>query len=84
MVGTAQLLTAVLLASCSWGSAQAHVSGMTHIVVPCYNEETRLPIQKFLQYTSDEVGHHIAPVTCELRCAATLTDSRFGRSRVSV
>jgi hypothetical protein len=38
------------------GVARASVPvGVTHVVVPCYNEEKRLPIQKFLQFTSDEV-----------------------------
>ena len=46
------LLAVVLVSACT-GSV-AHVSGTTHIVVPCYNEETRLPIQKFLQFTADE------------------------------
>ena len=46
-------LAAVLLLSSMVG-AQARVIGTTHIVVPCYNEEKRLPVQKFLQFTSDE------------------------------
>jgi hypothetical protein len=35
--------------------ASSTLGGVTHVVVPCYNEEKRLPIQKFLQFTADEV-----------------------------
>ena len=33
---------------------QADTGGTTHIVVPCYNEEKRLPTHAFLQFTSDQ------------------------------
>jgi hypothetical protein len=52
------------------GVARASVPvGVTHVVVPCYNEEKRLPIQKFLQFTSDEV----CPLFCTPACAAVRT-----------
>ena len=52
------------------GVARASVPvGVTHVVVPCYNEEKRLPIQKFLQFTSDEV----CPLFCTPACAAART-----------
>ena len=40
--------------------ASSTLGGVTHVVVPCYNEEKRLPIQKFLQFTADEVRAHHA------------------------
>lgn len=51
---TRSLTTVVLLLSGAMIGVRARVTGTTHIVVPCYNEEKRLPVQKFLQFTSDE------------------------------
>jgi len=42
-----------LLALCAVHMLPTFVAGVTHVVVPCYNEETRLPQQKFLDFTAD-------------------------------
>eukprot|EP00960_Hanusia_phi_P050886 760479-Hanusia_phi.AAC.1 len=51
LVGPAVLLTSLVLVS-SLSSCQ----GAAHIVVPCYNEETRLPQQVFLDFI-DQTGN---------------------------
>jgi hypothetical protein len=54
---TLWLLATVIVAASQMAMTQAAVfsGATTHVVVPCYNEEKRLPVQSFLQFTSDEV-----------------------------
>lgn len=51
------LALVLVVLGCVADVAHAHGVGMTHIVVPCYNEEKRLPTEKFLEFTADEANN---------------------------
>eukprot|EP00283_Hemiselmis_rufescens_P018486 CAMPEP_0173450562 /NCGR_PEP_ID=MMETSP1357-20121228/44990_1 /TAXON_ID=77926 /ORGANISM="Hemiselmis rufescens, Strain PCC563" /LENGTH=278 /DNA_ID=CAMNT_0014417257 /DNA_START=53 /DNA_END=886 /DNA_ORIENTATION=+ len=51
--GLAHRLVWVVMA---WWVLPMMAMGRTHIVVPCYNEEARLPRQRFLDFTGDEAN----------------------------
>jgi dolichyl-phosphate beta-glucosyltransferase len=48
-----------ILAMCALHTLPATVMGVTHVVVPCYNEELRLPQQKFLEFASHSSNDQI-------------------------
>ena len=76
------LALVLVVLGCVADVAHAHGVGMTHIVVPCYNEEKRLPTEKFLEFTADEVRRSLFGARPAPRAPLPATNRRPQISRV--